>query len=67
LGTFLIGIVIGTVNLVPCVGWLAPVIVGLVGLGAAVITLFGTRAVPAHGLAVSPNPTASEGALPPTA
>lgn len=44
-GTFLLAIVIGAVNLVPCVGWLAPVIVGVVGLGAAVITMFGTRPV----------------------
>ena len=44
-GTFMLGIVVGTVNLIPCVGWLAPLIVGLVGLGAAVITIFGTRPV----------------------
>lgn len=42
-GTFLLGIVLGTVNLVPCIGWLAGVLVGLIGLGAAVITMFGTR------------------------
>ena len=42
-GTFLLAIVIGTVNLVPCIGWLAGVLVGLIGLGAAVITMFGTR------------------------
>jgi len=46
LGTFLLALVVGMVNLIPCVGWLAPVIVGLVGLGAAVITMFGTRVVP---------------------
>ena len=43
LGTLLLGIVVGTVQHVPCVGWIAPVLVGLIGLGAAVITLFGTR------------------------
>ncbi len=42
-GTFLLAIVLGTVNLVPCIGWLAGVLVGLIGLGAAVITMFGTR------------------------
>jgi cytoskeletal protein CcmA (bactofilin family) len=46
LGTFLLALVVGMVNLIPCVGWLAPVIVGLIGLGAAVITMFGTRVVP---------------------
>ena len=51
LGTFLLGIVIGSVNLIPCVGWLAPLIVGLMGLGAAVITMFGTR--PLHPMALS--------------
>jgi hypothetical protein len=44
-GTFLLAIVLGTVSLVPCIGWLAGVLVGLIGLGAAVITLFGTRPV----------------------
>ena len=56
LGTFLLALAVGIVNLVPCVGWLAPVIVGLIGLGAAVITMFGTRVVPgapAAGLAVA--------------
>ena len=43
-GTFLLGIVLlGTMNLVPCIGWLAGVLIGLIGLGAAVITMFGTR------------------------
>ena len=42
-GTFLLAIVLGTVNLVPCIGWLAGVLVGVIGLGAAVITMFGTR------------------------
>ena len=51
LGTFLLGIGIGSVNLIPCVGWLAPLIVGLMGLGAAVITMFGTR--PLHPMALS--------------
>lgn len=43
LGTFVLALVVGTVNLVPCAGWLASVLVGLLGLGAAVITVFGTR------------------------
>ena len=44
-GTFLLAIALGTVNLVPCIGWLAGVLVGLIGLGAAVVTMFGTRPV----------------------
>ncbi len=66
-GTFLLSIGIGIVNQIPCVGWLAPVIVGLVGLGAAVITIFGTRAVPPHpGTIVPVQPSSTEAPLPPT-
>ncbi len=46
LGTFLLAVVVGTVNLIPCIGWLAMAIVAMMGLGAAVITIFGTRAAP---------------------
>jgi hypothetical protein len=42
-GAFVVGIVLGTSNQVPCVGWLASALIGLVGLGAATMTLFGTR------------------------
>ena len=43
LGTLVLAIVVSTAQHVPCVGWIAPALVGLVGLGAAVITMFGTR------------------------
>ncbi len=66
LGTFLLGIVIGAINLIPCVGWLAPLIVGLVGLGAAVITRFGTQPVSLP-VAIAPVEAAGpEASLPPT-
>jgi len=42
-GTFLLMVVISTVNLVPCVGWMVGVLVGLIGFGAVVMTMFGTR------------------------
>lgn len=42
-GAFVLGIVLGTSNQIPCVGWLASVLIGLVGLGAATMTVFGTR------------------------
>lgn len=58
LGAFLLAIVVSTVNLIPCVGWLASVLVGLLGLGAAVITLFGTRSVYAIAPLASAGPTA---------
>jgi len=43
LGTLLLGIVVGSAQHLPCVGWIAAVLVGLIGLGAAASTLFGTR------------------------
>ena len=66
-GTFLLAIAVGTINLVPCVGWLAGMLVGLVGLGAAVITMFGTRAVlhPALSVSSSDAGTDSGSQLPP--
>ena len=42
-GAFVLGLVLGTSNQIPCVGWLASVLIGLVGLGATTMTLFGTR------------------------
>jgi hypothetical protein len=68
-GTFLLAIVIGTVNLVPCIGWLAGVLVGLIGLGAAVITMFGTRPMFRPALASPPveSGTGSGTPIPPTA
>ncbi len=64
-GTFLLVVAVGIVNLIPCVGWLAPVIVGLVGLGAAVSTLFGTRVVPGPALIVPAGPSNTEASIPP--
>ena len=67
-GTFLLGIGVGVVNLVPCVGWLAPVLMGLIALGAAVITRFGTQPVaePMLAPAAPPAETPETGnALPP--
>jgi hypothetical protein len=66
-GTFLLGLAVGLVNEVPCVGWLAPVIVGLIGLGAAVITLFGTRPLPQFA-PITPSSSAGTGEpIPPAA
>jgi hypothetical protein len=42
-GALVLGLVLGTSNQIPCVGWMASALIGLVGLGAAVMTLFGTR------------------------
>ncbi len=45
-GTLLLMLVVGGVGLVPCVGWLAPFLVGLTGIGAVTLTLFGSRVYP---------------------
>lgn len=66
LGTFLLVIVVGTVNLIPCVGWLAPVLIGMMGLGAAVITVFGTRLAPNLPAPVLDAATDATSQLPPT-
>jgi len=51
LGTLVLAVVVSTAQHVPCVGWIAPALVGLVGLGAAVVTMFGTR--PMHQIAAT--------------
>ena len=43
-GTFLLLIVVGLVDMVPIIGWLATFIVSMLALGAVVLTRFGTRA-----------------------
>jgi hypothetical protein len=43
LGTGLLTLVVSAVNWVPCVGWVAPVILVSVGLGAVTLTRFGTQ------------------------
>ncbi|MBI1794563.1 MAG: hypothetical protein HYR70_10270 [Chloroflexi bacterium] len=65
-GTFALTIIVGALNTVPCVGWLSGVIIGLVGMGAVVMTMFGTR--PASGpamIAPSAPTAASGGPIPP--
>lgn len=50
LGTFLLTLVINVIsNLIPCIGWLAPAVVGMVGLGAVLLTRFGTQPYPPTG------------------
>jgi len=52
-GTFLLMLVGGYIGMIPCVGWLAPFLIGVVGVGGVIMTWFGAR--PASGtLAVQP-------------
>jgi hypothetical protein len=43
IGTLVLTLVIGGLGLVPCVGWLAPFLVISIGLGAVMLTRFGSR------------------------
>jgi len=43
LGTLVLALVVNGIGLVPCVGWLVQYFVGVVGLGAVIITRFGTQ------------------------
>lgn len=59
LGTFLVTLVVNAVGkVVPCVGWLLPLLVGAVGLGAVLLTRFGSRPYPTEIVAVPSAPTA---------
>ncbi len=57
LGTFILTFIIDTVGkVIPCVGWTLPVLVGLIGLGAVLLTRFGSRAYPIEIVATSSEP-----------
>jgi len=64
-GTFLLMLVGGAIGQIPCVGWLFVVLVGLVGIGAAVLTRFGTRPVQGVMLVTASTPPASPDQVPP--
>jgi hypothetical protein len=60
-GTFLLMLVGGSVALVPCVGWLAPFVIGLVGIGGVMMSWFASRQAkgPAMIVPVEPIPPAA--------
>lgn len=43
LGTLLLVLVTGGIGLVPCVGWVAPMVLASLAVGAVILTRFGTR------------------------
>jgi len=46
-GTFVLILVINGANeLIPCVGWIVPALAGMLGLGAVLLTRFGTQVYP---------------------
>ena len=63
-GTFLLMLIGGAIGQIPCIGWMFTFLIALVGIGAAVLTRFGTR--PIQTVAVTAyNPPASSDQLPP--
>jgi len=64
-GTFFVMLIGGTIGMVPCVGWIVPVLIGLVAIGAVATTRFGMRAVPVSVISVYTPPT-DAGQVPPT-
>jgi hypothetical protein len=67
-GTFLLMFVVGAFGMIPCIGWIAEFLVGMIGIGAVVMTRFGSRSIQRPGMtASSSNPTAASAPpLPPT-
>lgn len=65
-GTFLLTLTGGAIGLIPCLGFLIVILFGLVGVGASVITLFGSRPIQIPTLTVYTPPTDS-GHVPPAA
>lgn len=46
LGTFILNFVANGIGFIPCVGWLVPFLIGLLGLGAVLLSRFGTQPFP---------------------
>ncbi len=49
LGTQVISLVANGINFIPRIGWLAPTLVGALGLGAVLLTRFGRQGYPGLG------------------
>lgn len=63
-GTFLLMLVGGAIGEIPCVGWLFVALIGFVGIGAAVLTRFGTRPLQPVSVSISTPPVNTD-QLPP--
>lgn len=61
-GTFLLVLVVEGIGLAPCIGWLAPFLVGVTGVGAVLLTWIDSQANPPRAAAPAPGP---DEALPP--
>lgn len=63
-GTFLLELVAEGLGLIPCIGWLAPFALSVMGIGAVVLTLFERKISPPTGTASAP---VTDETLPPPA
>ncbi|MCX6055784.1 MAG: polymer-forming cytoskeletal protein [Chloroflexi bacterium] len=64
IGVLLLSLVTGFSNLIPCIGWVIGLIVGILGLGAVVISRFGSSKY-ANKMVQAVNPTAPIPPVPP--
>ena len=46
LGTFVLNFVANGIGFIDCVGWLVPFLIGILGLGAVLLSRFGTQPYP---------------------
>ena len=53
-GTLILGVIVSLIGIIPCVGWIAGALLGAVGLGAALLTRFGTLGQPGREIASKP-------------
>jgi len=65
-GTFLLMLVGGAIGVIPCLGGVVLFVLGMVGIGASVMTVLGTRSVQVPAITVYTPPTDS-GQVPPAA
>jgi len=49
LGTLILTLLAKGVSLIPCIGWILPFIVAIIGLGAVIVTIWGSRPYPRAG------------------
>jgi len=63
LGTALLSLVVTAISWVPCIGWVAPVVMAAVGLGAVTLTRFGTQPYLPFSPAAPPAPPPIQPAL----
>lgn len=70
-GTLILSLVASLINFIPCIGWIGSVVVSMIGLGAVVLTRFGTQVYPTPGgaavLTPRPMPYAPPAPVPPPA